>query len=129
MLGPIAYASDGPVFIGRDFEERNTYSEETAALIDKEVKRIVSTAYDRAKKLLTENRSVLDNMSRVLVERETIYTAEVDMLMKGATYEEVLSFMEKNDKKPGSSLFEDKPTGDVKPSADNAEQTGETTEE
>lgn len=129
LLGPIAYASDGPVFIGRDFEERNTYSEETAALIDKEVKRIVSTAYDRAKKLLTENRSVLDNMSRVLVERETIYTAEVDMLMKGATYEEVLSFMEKNDKKPGSSLFEDKPTGDVKPSADNAEQTGETTEE
>ncbi len=129
LLGPIAYASDGPVFIGRDFEERNTYSEETAGLIDKEVKRIVSTAYDRAKKLLTENRSVLDNMSRVLVERETIYTAEVDMLMKGATYEEVLSFMEKNDKKPGSSLFEDKPTGDVKPSADNAEQTGETTEE
>ncbi len=97
-IGPIAYLSDGPVFIGRDFEERNSYSEETAAIIDEEVKRIVSEAYARAKKLLTENRSILDNMSRVLVERETIYTAEVDMLMNGASYEEVLKYMEEHDK-------------------------------
>ncbi len=97
-LGPISYASDGPVFLGRDFEERNTYSEETAGVIDEEVKKIISTQYDRAKKLLTEKRSVLDNMARVLVERETIYTAEVDMLMDGATHEEVLSYMENHDK-------------------------------
>ncbi len=97
-LGPIAYTSDGPVFLGRDFEERNTYSEETAGIIDEEVKRIVSTAYERAKKLLTEHRSILDNMSRVLVERETIYTEEVDMLMKGAGWEEVLKYMEDHDK-------------------------------
>ncbi len=96
-LGPIAYASDGPVFIGRDFEERTTYSEETAGVIDEEVKSIVSTAYTRAKKLLTENRSILDNMARVLVERETIYTAEVDMLMKGADWNEVLAYMESHD--------------------------------
>ena len=96
-LGPIAYASDGPVFIGRDFEERTTYSEETSVVIDEEVKSIVSTAYTRAKKLLTENRSILDNMARVLVERETIYTAEVDMLMKGADWNEVLAYMESHD--------------------------------
>ncbi len=96
-LGPIAYASDGPVFIGRDFEEHATYSEETAGLIDEEVKAIVSKAYARAKKLLTENRAILDNMARVLVERETIYTAEVDMLMKGADWNEVLSYMESHD--------------------------------
>lgn len=97
-LGPIAYGSDGPVFLGRDFEERNTYSEETAAIIDEEVKAIVSKAYERAKRLLSESRSILDNMARVLVERETIYTAEVDMLMKGATYQEVLEYMENHDK-------------------------------
>ena len=96
-LCPIAYASDGPVFIGRDFEERATYSEETAGLIDEEVKAIVSKAYARAKKLLTENRAILDNMARVLVERETIYTAEVDMLMKGSDWNEVLSYMESHD--------------------------------
>ena len=97
-LGPIAYASDGPVFIGRDFEERTTYSEETAGIIDQEVKAIVSAAYARAKKLLSENRAILDNMARVLVECETIYTAEVDMLMKGASWEEVIAYMESHDK-------------------------------
>ncbi len=97
-LGPISYSSDGPVFLGRDFEERKTYSEETASLIDEEVKRIVAEQYERAKKLLTEHRSILDNMARVLVERETIYTAEVDMLMKGESWEEVLHYMEEHDK-------------------------------
>ncbi len=97
-LGPIAYGNDGPVFLGRDFEQRNTYSEETAGIIDEEVKAIVDAAYRRAKSLLLENRSILDNMARVLVERETIYTAEVDMLMNGASYEEVLAYMESHDK-------------------------------
>ena len=104
-LGPIAYGSDGPVFLGRDYEQRNIYSEETASLIDEEVKRIVSKAYERAKKLLAENRSVLDNMARVLVECETIYTAEVDMLMKGADYKEVLAYMEEHDKSKPDSPF------------------------
>lgn len=97
-LGPISYGSDGPVFLGRDFEERKTYSEETASLIDAEIKRIIEEQYERAKKLLTDNRSILDNMARVLVERETIYTAEVDMLMRGASWEEVLAYMEEHDK-------------------------------
>ncbi len=97
-LGPIAYGNDGPVFLGRDFEQRNTYSEETAGVIDEEVKAIVEKAYERARRLLTENRAILDNMARVLVERETIYTAEVDMLMHGASYEEVLAYMENHDK-------------------------------
>ena len=97
-LGPIAYSSDNPVFLGRDFEQHNVYSEETANIIDEEIKRIVTSAYDRAKKLLLEHRSVLDNMARVLVERETIYTPEVDMLMKGASWQEVLEYMERHDK-------------------------------
>jgi len=110
-LGPIAYMSDEPVFLGRDYESRNTYSEATAAIIDSEIKRIVMEAYERAKKLLTENRSILDNMARVLVERETIYTNEVEMLMKGAGWEEVLQYMETHDK----GGMPDKPF-DVKPS-------------
>ncbi len=104
-LGPIAYSSDGPVFLGRDFEERNTYSEETAGAIDEEVKRIISEEYERARKLLTENRSILDNMARVLVERETIYTAEVDILMAGKDYKEVLAYMEEHDKETPDDPF------------------------
>ncbi len=104
-LGPIAYTSDGPVFLGRDFEERNTYSEETAAIIDEEVKAIIGTEYERAKQLLLAHRSILDNMARVLVERETIYTEEVDMLMRGASYTEVLAYMESHDKTSPDNPF------------------------
>lgn len=120
-LGPIAYASDGPVFIGRDFEERATYSEETAGLIDEEVKAIVSAAYARAKKLLTENRAILDNMAHVLVERETIYTAEVDMLMKGASWQEVLDYMETHDKGKPDNPFGIKEVKEVAGEAEKKE--------
>ena len=122
-LGPIAYGNDGPVFLGRDFEQRNTYSEETAGIIDEEVKSIVTKAYDRAKKLLSENRPILDNMARVLVERETIYTAEVDMLMKGAGYSEVLAYMEEHDKE-----HPDNPFGHSEPRSEKpTDSTGDVT--
>ena len=57
-------------------------------------------------KLLTENRAVLDNMSRVLVEKETIYTDEVAMLMKGATYNEVIEFMDAQEDRHEIDPFE-----------------------
>ena len=116
-LGPIAYGGSGaPVFLGRDYEERNIYSEETAGLIDAEVKNIIMTQYERAKKLLSENREILDNMARVLVERETIYTDEVDMLMSGKSYKEVLEYMEQHDNsgmpdRPFGKKFENTPAG------------------
>ena len=115
-LGPIAYGGSGaPVFLGRDYEERNIYSEETAALIDAEVKNIIMTQYERAKKLLSEHREILDNMARVLVERETIYTDEVDMLMEGKSYKEVIEYMETHDSgmpdRPFGRKFENTPAG------------------
>ena len=75
----------------------NPYSEETAKMIDDEVREIVSTQHERARKLLSENRVVLDNMARVLIERETIYTEEVDLLLEGKSYEEVLKYMDEHD--------------------------------
>lgn len=102
-LGLVAYDSDQPVFMGMEYEygggSRNGYSQDTAAAIDNEVRRLVGEAHERAVKLLTEHRSILDNMSRVLVERETIYTEEVEMLMKGASYTEVIEHMDAQDGK------------------------------
>src|SRR5699024_4924751 len=94
----------------------------TANIIDEEIKRIVTSAYERAKKLLLEHRSVLDNMARVLVERETIYTPEVDMLMKGASWEEVLAYMEEHDKGTPDDPFgmTGKGTGSSAPAAPSA---------
>ena len=95
-LGLVAYDSDQPVFMGMEYgqQSRGGYSQETAAAIDEEVRRLITEAHERATKLLKENRSIMDNMSRVLVEKETIYTEEVAMLMKGADYKEVIAFMD-----------------------------------
>ena len=94
-LGLVAYDSDQPVFMGMEYgHSERTYSQETAAVIDAEIRRLITEAHERATKLLKENRSILDNMSRLLVEKETIYTEEVAMLMKGASYKEVMEAME-----------------------------------
>ena len=105
-LGLICYSDDSqPMFLGRDMATHNSYSEETARMIDEEVRNIVATQHERALKLLTENRSILDNMARVLIERETIYTEEVDLLMEGKSYEEVLSYMDEHENDRADTRF------------------------
>ena len=97
-VGPISYGSDKEIFIGRDMASHVTYSEETAAIIDKEVSDIISNALKKARELLTKNKKLLDNMARLLIERETIFTEEVDMLMEGKSVEEIMAFMDENER-------------------------------
>ena len=73
-------------------------------------------------------------MARVLVERETIYTSEVNMLMKGATYDEVLAYMEEHDKKTpdnpfGSVMPEETSKSENKEEAEKSEEKAEETVE
>ena len=78
-LGAIMYGSDqGEVFLGRDLAQSKDYSEETAKLIDEETKRIVDTAYERAKNLLTEHIDKLHAVAKVLLEKEKIDGEEFD---------------------------------------------------
>ena len=105
-LGLISYSDDSqPVFLGKDMATHSAYSEETAKMIDEEVRTIVSTQHERARKLLTENRSILDNMARVLIEKETIYTEEVEMLKENKNYEEVLKYMEEHENDHTENAF------------------------
>jgi cell division protease FtsH len=97
-VGPISYGSDKEFFIGRDMQSHVTYSDKTAAIIDEEIRRIVDEGLQKARKLLAENKSLLDNMARLLVERETIFTEEVDMLMEGKSVEEIMAFMDENER-------------------------------
>ena len=77
-LGPLSFGSkDEPVFLGREFQQRSEYSQETAVRIDREVSRIVQDGYERAKKILVEFRLVLDRISHDLLERETLDGEEV----------------------------------------------------
>ena len=105
-LGLVTYGSNSQtVFLGKDMETHNAYSDETAKAIDEEMHTIIETAHARATEMLTEHRYALDNMARVLIERETIYTEEVDMLMDGKSYQEVLKYMDERDEKSSGNPF------------------------
>jgi len=68
--------------MGRDFGHTKDYSEEVAAKVDAEVKNIVDTQYELAKKLLTENKDVMEAIVKVLLEKETLEENEVDEIME-----------------------------------------------
>ncbi len=88
-LGPVYYGSNQEVFLGRDYQSTHTYSEEVASKIDEEVAKILEKAHETATKVLSEHRDVMDRMVRLLIERETIFTEDVKLLMEGKSVEEV----------------------------------------
>jgi len=107
-VGPISYGSDKEFFIGRDMQSHVTYSDKTAAIIDEEIRTIVDNGLQKARELLSKNRKLLDNMARLLVERETIFTEEVDLLMEGKSVEEIMNFMDENERTLRENPFEKK---------------------
>ena len=124
-VGLVTYKSDNPIFLGRDMEAHSGYSDETASVIDEEVHKIIEEAHARAVELLTANRKILDNMARVLIERETIYTEEVDMLLEGASPDEVYAHMDKYEKMETENPFArfvKEETGTAKKQAEQAEK-------
>lgn len=77
-LGPVALGrQNGNVFMGRDIASDRDFSDETAAVIDEEVRGLVEEAYKRAKDVLVGNRSVLDKLAAMLVEKETVDAEEL----------------------------------------------------
>ncbi len=83
-LGPLSLGDKhDEIFIGRDFGHTKNYSEDTARLIDDEIKRILDEAQATAERLLGENRGVLDAITAALLERETISGDDIDRLMRG----------------------------------------------
>lgn len=83
-VGPVALGErEEMVFLGRELSSERSYSEETAKLIDSEVKKLLDEAYGRAKELLTKKRAKLDEIAKVLIEKETIEREEFDKIMAG----------------------------------------------
>ncbi|QVL52623.1 MAG: ATP-dependent zinc metalloprotease FtsH3 [Cyanobium sp. M30B3] len=81
-LGPVALGrSQGGMFLGRDIAAERDFSEETAATIDEEVSQLVEEAYRRATDVLSNNRSVLDELAEMLVEKETVDAEELQELL------------------------------------------------
>ncbi|MAS34836.1 MAG: cell division protein FtsH [Anaerolineaceae bacterium] len=86
VLGPRTFGSgQTSVFLGREIGEQRDYSEDVAQQIDSEVKRIVQSNYDRARKILTQYRDKLDELAKILIEQETLDRASFEEIMNGTT--------------------------------------------
>ncbi|MGB3933164.1 MAG: ATP-dependent zinc metalloprotease FtsH [bacterium] len=84
-LGPLTFGhKQEQVFLGRDIARDRNYSEEVASAIDQEVRRIIDECYDKATRLLKENRDKLDLLAQTLLEQETLHADELErLLMEG----------------------------------------------
>lgn len=83
-LGPITYANKTEeVFLGREMSQPRDHSEETAMIIDSEVRRILHSAMEKAENLLRKHIDMLHLTSKMLLERETLDNAELDILLDG----------------------------------------------
>ncbi|OCQ88995.1 cell division protein FtsH [Nostoc sp. MBR 210] len=81
-LGPVALGrQQGNMFLGRDIMSERDFSEETAAAIDEEVRKLVDTAYTRAKEVLVNNRHILDQLAQMLVDKETVDAEELQEIL------------------------------------------------
>ena len=129
-VGPVNYGDNDQIFVGRDYQTRANYSESMAALIDGEIERIVKEAHKRATELLSENKKLLDVMARVLIENETIYQDEVDMIMSGADAAAVGDYIENREKHSSNNPFERvSKVGETQSAEKTEEKAEEKTEE
>ncbi len=83
-LGPLSFGDNtDQVFLGKELIHSKDYSEDTARLIDKEVRRFIDIAHEKARKLLREHEDLMHKMAEALLERETITGKDIDLLMQG----------------------------------------------
>src|SRR5687767_10875843 len=85
-LGPLTYGKkEEQVFLGKEFNRHQDYSEDTALKIDAEIKRIVSEQYDRAHKTLVENKRFLEKIADALLEHEVLDGEQIRQILQGRT--------------------------------------------
>jgi cell division protease FtsH len=90
-LGPLAFGKNQQeIFLGRDLATQRDFSEDTAIKIDQEVKKFVTTGYQRAKDILNTHREVLVRIAEALLEREILDASEMKLLIEGKPLPELV---------------------------------------
>ncbi|MCL2063603.1 MAG: ATP-dependent zinc metalloprotease FtsH [Candidatus Cloacimonetes bacterium] len=90
-IGPMTVGGeDKQVFLGKDFVQQESMSPATAQLVDSEIRGIIYTAHDKATKILTEHKKIMDKMAELLLEKETLNLEEI--------YELILEEIDEKDK-------------------------------
>ncbi len=83
-LGPLTFGKkEEMIFLGREISQQKDYSETTAVEIDREVRRLVTSAHERARRILGENKETLERLAKALLEKEVLDGAEIDRIIKG----------------------------------------------
>jgi len=86
VVGPIAVGDrEAEIFLGREVVQRREVSERTAELVDTEVKRVLTDAYEQARNILADHRAALDRLAATLLERETLDREDVEAVVAGKT--------------------------------------------
>ncbi|RDV26115.1 ATP-dependent zinc metalloprotease FtsH [Alteromonas aestuariivivens] len=117
-MGPMLYAEEeGEVFLGRSMSKASHMSDDTARAIDAEIKAIIDSNYDRAKRILQENIDILHTMKDALMKYETIDAKQIDDLMA------------RRDVRPPADWDDRAPSGDDKPTGGKPAREGEITDD
>jgi len=83
-MGPLTYGTkEEQVFLGKDFSQQKNFSDQTAKLIDQEVKALVMSGYEKASEIITEHRDSLEKMALALLDRETLNASEIKEIIEG----------------------------------------------
>ena len=83
-MGPLTYgAKEEQVFLGKDFSQQKNFSDQTAKLIDQEVKALVMGGYSNAHEILTDNREILEKLALALLDQETLNATEIKDIVNG----------------------------------------------
>ncbi len=83
-LGPLTYGQkEEQIFLGKEFSRHRDYSEDTAISIDAEIRRIVTDNYEKARKVIEDNKELVIHMADALLERETLDSGEIEIIMQG----------------------------------------------
>jgi cell division protease FtsH len=91
-LGPRVFGEvQGQVFLGRELGHERDYSDSTATLIDEEVKVLIDAAYESAISIVTTHRDQLEAIAAALIERETLDSQEIDMIMQGKSLPDIFA--------------------------------------
>ncbi len=119
LLGPRSFGNrEDTVFLGREITEQKDYAEDTANLIDKEVNRIITECYENGKKLMLENRDMLDRLANGLLEYETLEGEDLYRVLGAPVPEtmkeidaEIAGTTTQPDETPAEPVADDQPAG------------------
>jgi len=115
-LGPLSYSEDeGEVFLGRSVTQHKNVADDTARVIDEEIRDFIDRNYQRAEKLLKDNEDILHSMSDALMKYETIDSSQIDQLMERVEVSAPKDWSDNDDSStPGASTGEKKDEKETK---------------